>query len=96
MSKSRGNVVAPDEVVYGVYQADGYEFRDLLGEVVDLKTTYVWRNPGQGYRTTKRYGNQPVFLHEAGNPIPAFLDDGLQHAEELEFWLDLLEKYEDE
>jgi len=38
MSKSRGNVVLPEEVVHGVYTlAPGYEFRDLAGELVDFK-----------------------------------------------------------
>ena len=94
MSKSRGNVVAPDEVVYGVYRLDdGYEFRDLFGKIVDWREIGIWRQRGQGYRTTRKFGSHPVFLHEVGNPVPAFLDDGVQHANELEFWTGLLEEY---
>jgi valyl-tRNA synthetase len=95
MSKSRGNVISPDEVVYDGYWLDnGYEFRDLSGEVANWRKIDIWRRPGQSYRTTRKFGNHSVFLHEKDNPVPALLNDDLQHADELEFWAGLLEKHE--
>lgn len=96
MSKSRGNVVSPDEVVYGVYKlADGYEFRDLDGNLIDWKLQGVWRRPSdRNYVTAKKYGQKPVFLHIENNPIPAYLVDMVQHADEFNFWANLLAKHE--
>ncbi len=67
MSKSRGNVVNPDEVVRGVYRLDpGYEFRDTCGNFVDYKFFGVWFKTGVGYHTSRKTGNIPVFLHFKG------------------------------
>ena len=96
MSKFRGNVVSPDEVVYGVYKTEhGYEFRDLDGRLVDFKRQGVWRRTSdQNYFTAARYGQKPVFLHVCNNPIPVNLENTIQHANEIDFWANLLAKHE--
>lgn len=72
MSKSRGNVITPDEVIYGVayFFEEGYDFRDSWGRVVDYQQMGVWRNKGGDgfYYTSTRTGRQPVFLCTAGEP----------------------------
>ena len=91
MSKSRGNVISPDEVVYGVYTlAPGYEFRDLEGQLVDWEKERVWFMSGRGYLTSTKYGRRPVFMHKVDDPIPVFLSnmETVQHVEEVEFWQD--------
>lgn len=91
MSKSKGNVVRPEEVVFGVSDLDrDYEFRDVEGDVIDYKAWGVWRDRfGSVYDkhvpnaerkpmlfyTSTIYKNQPVFLHRKGNPIPALFRD---------------------
>jgi hypothetical protein len=70
MSKSRGNVVLPEEVVYGVLDLDpGYEFRDKYGNIVDWRHN-VWRDKGKSgyFFTATRLGRQPVFLCEKDDP----------------------------
>lgn len=94
MSKSRGNVISPDEIIKGVYQLDaGYEFRDFQGQVVDWKKEHVFLQPKVGYWTHKKV---PVCLHEVDNPVPVFLEgwSSSQHPDAMSYWLDLLEKYE--
>ena len=94
MSKSRGNAVSVDEVVHGVRELkDGYEFRYRSGELVDWELVGVWRDI-KGYTTYTRSGRSIVFLHEKDNPVPALLVDKVQHPNEIEYWVDLLEKYE--
>lgn len=97
MSKSRGNVVLPEEVVYGVAELDPkYEFRDFLGEVVDYKEQGVWQdklNTGFFFTAT-RFKREPVWLCEKdsfdaeGKPIPLVLlidgEEKVQHPEELD------------
>lgn len=88
MSKSRGNVTLPEEVVYGVYEvAGGYEFRLAENNLVINPHEYeVWRNrPGDScFYTSTKHGRQPVFLCQCGNPSPCiFLVDGkeiIQHS----------------
>ena len=96
MSKSRGNVVLPEEVVHGVYELDQrYEFRDVKGEVVDWQKLGVWRHHEGSYFTSTRTGRQPVFLHEKDNPVPCYIGC-VQHQGLIAYWLRLLEKYENE
>ncbi|MHC4298020.1 MAG: hypothetical protein ACYS7Y_12015 [Planctomycetota bacterium] len=93
MSKSRGNVVLPEEVVKGVFDLDPrFEFRDLKGEIVDWKVKGVWFHD-DGYRTSTKFKRQPVFLHQKGNPVPVWLTtmDTVQHVNEHEFWQEPLE-----
>lgn len=82
MSKSRGNVVWVDEVVFGVIDInDKYEFRNESGFVIkDYKKFGVWRDVhnmckiAKGcYFTTNRCGLQPVFLCQKDNEIPPAL-----------------------
>jgi hypothetical protein len=99
MSKSRGNVVLPDEVVHGVCGLDDcYEFRYANGNLTDWKAAGVWRHES-GYFTSTRTKRQPVFLHEVGNPVPCLLRikgvEQIQHPELLGYWQQLLNKYED-
>jgi valyl-tRNA synthetase len=78
MSKSRGNVVLPEEVVYGVAELpSNLEFRDIDGEVVDWKFN-VWQEPiSHFYFTATRYGRKPVFYCIVGNPgTPLIVVDG--------------------
>lgn len=101
MSKSKGNVISVDEVVYGVANVDPrYEFRSPDGDVIDWKELCVWRNPDPAdnfYYTAVRFGRMPVFLHEAGNPVPAlFLIDGeerVQHPRRAAIWHGILERH---
>ena len=93
MSKSRGNVIVPDEVVYGIYHLDkGLEFRLCDGRIIDHLEWGVWRaDEGKGFFfTSTRFGKIPAFLHEAGNPLPAkFFIDGketIQHPNLDEYW----------
>jgi valyl-tRNA synthetase len=96
MSKSRGNVVSPEEVIYGVCKlTPGYEFRDLAGKVVDFKVQGVWRQADCGYLTSTKFGRQPVFLHYINEPVPPLLANKLQHPDEIDYWINLLEKYEE-
>jgi hypothetical protein len=80
MSKSRGNVITPDEIVYGVYEVNpGYEFRDESGKVIeDFRELGIWRDRPNGgdFFTSSRFGKRPVFLHEIGNPDPCQFTDG--------------------
>lgn len=99
MSKSRGNVVSPEEVVHGVYELDsGYEFRDTDKNLVDWQAAGVWRTPEYNYFTSTRTRKRPVFLHEVNNPVPCLLQvrgvEQLQHPELISYWLELLDKYE--
>lgn len=85
MSKSRGNVVLPEEVVFGVYElADGYEFRDATGEVVDWREKGIWRDKlktGNFFMAT-RWNRQPVFLCEKDDPRPCvLLLEGQEHVQ---------------
>lgn len=96
MSKSRGNVVLPEEVVYGVHELPfEYEFRDFLGEVVDYKEFGVWRDKFHTsfFFTSTKHGREPVWLCEKnkfdseGKPIPLVLlingEEKVQHPDEL-------------
>jgi len=91
MSKSRGNVVTVDEVVYGVYEvASGYEFRNALGEIIDYKFWGIWQDKsGTGdFYTSTRTGKQPAFLCEVdGDPCVLLIngEERSQHSDE-EMW----------
>lgn len=77
MSKSRGNVVLPQEVVHGVEDIDkGYEFRLVGGELIDHQAWGVWRDKLDtgDFFTSTRYGRQPVYLMEVGNPVAPMLE----------------------
>ena len=74
MSKSRGNVVTIDEVVYLIHEVDdAYEFRDKYGTSVDHRNMGVWRDKGGDFFTNTRSGKQPIFLCEKGNPSQCIL-----------------------
>lgn len=96
MSKSKGNAVGIDEVVCGVCGlADGYEFRDLDGYLIDYRTMGVWRTPEGDYRTSLRTGKRPVFLHLLDEQIPTLIKGKEQHPEEVAFWAKLSKLYEE-
>lgn len=98
MSKARGNVVTPDEVIFGVAElAHGYEFRHPEGSLLeDYKKWGVWRNNlhDSMFYTSTRTGKSPVFLHEKGNPVPGMLlidgEERVQHADKTELWFLIL------
>jgi hypothetical protein len=102
MSKSRGNVVLPEEVVYGVaHLDDGYEFRLPDGKVIeDYLELGIWQDGlnSKMFFTATRYGRVPVFLHCKGNPVPAMLlldgEEKLQHPDLVGFWIKQLEQNE--
>ena len=76
MSKSLGNVVTIDEVVYGVANvADGFEFRNVRNEPIDYKEWGVWQDmAGTGfYYTSTRTKKQPAWLCQIGDPGAAVL-----------------------
>lgn len=101
MSKSRGNVVLPEEVVYGVYEYDSknWEFRLPNGDVIDPGELGVWRDKLRTgfYFTATRYRRMPIFLHEKNNPVPSLLlidgEEKVQHPDLVNFWGYLHEKY---
>jgi len=106
MSKSRGNVVLPEEVVYGVMDWDaGYEFRmaaepDAELQAIDPLEFGVWRDKlktGYFYSAT-RFGRLPVFLHEKGNPVPTLLllngEEHMQHPFFLRAWEWVAKQYD--
>ena len=66
MSKSRGNVITPDEVIYGVCELEpGFVFCDRSGRILMPPQQYgIWRNRGEDnfYYTGRRFGHEPVFL----------------------------------
>ena len=80
MSKSLGNVVTVDEVVYGVAEVDnGFEFRNVCNEPIDYKEWNVWQDvAGTGfYYTSTRSGKKPVWLCQIGDSdVPILLIDG--------------------
>lgn len=92
MSKSRGNVITVDEIVFGVREVnEGYEFRFPTGELVDYTKIDIYRNPEDHlYYTTTRFGKQPVFLHEKDNSVPAIIlwegTELLQHPDLVNYW----------
>ena len=100
MSKSRGNVVRPEEVVYGVHELAGtHEFRTLTGDIIeDLKECGVWQDMfGNGcFYTSTCHGKHPVMLHERGNEVPCIIvvqgKEILQHPEQVVFW-DMMKNY---
>ncbi len=107
MSKSRGNVISPEEVVCGVADLrTGYEFRGLDRRVIqDFKAVGVWCDPATGwYFTAERYGKAPVFLCQTGNPVPPLLhgaedeEPRLQHRAPYAsaFWALMAYLYEDQ
>lgn len=103
MSKSRGNVVLPEEVVYGVCEVmAGWEFRGPPdGGAIDPVKLGVWRDPVSGlYYTATRHGRQPAFLCMKGEPIPPLLVFGgqeiTQHPDFMPFWLPLLIEFDPE
>jgi valyl-tRNA synthetase len=80
MSKSKGNVVLPEEVVYGVCDLrPGLEFRDADGQAIDWKKLGVWQDElnTKFFFTATRFGRKPVFLHYKDNHVPALLTLGL-------------------
>ena len=63
MSKSRGNVISPEEIVYGVYAiSEGFGFLDDLGQLVDFRKFGVWRDSDGHFYTSRRTGMRRVFL----------------------------------
>lgn len=96
MSKSRGNVVLPEETALGVCElANGYEFRNEYGRIVDWKIIRIWRRTRQDANyMTGSPERRPVFLHEKDNPVPCLVGDMLQHPELLDYWNDLLERFD--
>lgn len=101
MSKSKGNVINIEEITHGVYDLDeSFEFRDLKNNVVNFKEINIFRdthNTGY-YFTTRRFGKLPVFLCRKEEPVPPIIIfkniEILQHANEHEYWSNLLNKYE--
>lgn len=93
MSKSKGNVVTIDEVVYGVSSvASGYEFRDENSELIDpVNRAY---RMGNSYRLHRKYGHHPVFLHYKDDPVPPLIMGKVQHENLLDYWSRLLAIYE--
>ena len=95
MSKSRGNVISVDDVVYGVYRvAPGYEFRDLHGLVINPIQRVRQDGPDYRYRYMDHLGGAPVFLHLKGEPVPPLIRGKRQHPECVKYWRELLEKHE--
>lgn len=94
MSKSRGNVVLPEEVVYGVADLKPEcEFRFISGGIIsDYRECGIWQNclHDKFFYTATRFGRLPVFLHYKDNPCPALLTingkETLQHPDLKEFW----------
>lgn len=68
MSKSKGNVVRPEEVVWGVANLDPkYEFRDFDGTIIeDYKKWGIWQDhfSNHCFFTSTRSGKAPVYLCE--------------------------------
>ncbi len=101
MSKSRGNVVMVDEVVYGVCEiTDGYEFRNINNEPIeDFRAIGIWRDKGGdgNFYSSLRTGKHPVFLCKKGEPVPCHFstNDMHQHPSLLDYWRRMLELYED-
>ncbi len=78
MSKSRGNVISPEEVVFGVFELDpNYEFRTELhdGEliVVDYKDFGIWQDQIRTgfYFLASKFGKLPAFLHQKRKSSPS-------------------------
>jgi hypothetical protein len=70
MSKSKGNVILPEEVVFGVIESPpGYEFRAVNGLVLDPSEWGIWRNKNNDgcYYTNTQSGRRPVFLCKHGD-----------------------------
>jgi len=94
MSKSRGNGVTVDAVLYGVAElAGGHEFRDVENRrIVEWQRCGVWRDRhGDGFfYTGSSFGGQPVFLCLCDEIIPSRLLIGgrevLQHPSLVSFW----------
>jgi len=104
MSKSRGNCVTVDMVVYGVmYLEVGYEFRDAENRVIkNWKQCGIWRNKsGDGfYYTGPAFGERPVFLCKIDEIIPARLllneVEVMQHPDLINFRDVFYNKFPDE
>jgi hypothetical protein len=86
MSKSRHNVVTPDEVVFAVYDLQrGYEFRTIDGIIREPLRYGIWRNKGGDgfYYTSSQTGRQPVFLCRTGHAETCVLmidgEERMQH-----------------
>ncbi len=87
MSKSRGNVVMVDEVVFGIQELDREcEFCDKDGNLIeDYKKFEIWRDKlGDGmFYSSKRFGKFPVYLRNKNTlELCTFLINGkevLQH-----------------
>jgi hypothetical protein len=96
MSKSKGNVVMVDEASCGICTlADGFQFRDLEGNLIDHKAMGVWRTPEGDYRTSTSTKRKPVFLHQFGERIPVLIQGKEQHQEETAFWEEHSRRYEE-
>jgi len=96
MSKSKGNVVRPEEVVGGVFELHhGFEFRDRRHEVIDHEVFGIWRSPmSPDYWTSTRTGRRPVWLCIKEEPVPPLVMGQVQHAADEPYWTDLLARYE--
>lgn len=95
MSKSRGNVIHPEEMVYGVCDlSEEYEFRDLNNEAIDHQRSWIYRKEGKHFY----HKSLPVFLCRKNYPVPCLItingEEQLQHEEQINYWLMMLEKYE--
>lgn len=101
MSKSRGNVITPDEVVHGVAElAHGFVFRGPPdGRVIDYLALGVWRDSDGMYYTSGRHGKQEVFLCHADDVVPPMLlvrgEPTVQHLGCTGFWMGLLDGQSD-
>lgn len=88
MSKSRNNVITPDEIVHGVMATEpGFEFRTINGYILEPTRYGIWRNVGGDgcYYTSSRCGKTPVFLCQVGDPRACVLlingQETVQHPE---------------
>lgn len=93
MSKSRGNVILPEEVIYGVANLDErYEFRDIIGNVLDYKEQGVWQDKDHTgfFFTASNRGKKAAYLCEKGNPVPCILlingEEKQQHPGRVEYY----------
>lgn len=97
MSKSKGNTVSVDEVVYGVRSIrEGFELRDEQNQVVDPREVGAWESQETfEYFTAVRMGKRPLWLCMTGEPVPPLVREKVQHRDEIDYWMWMLSLYED-